>query len=87
MKRKSFRGGTAYVGLRMKSSRMAMSVLYAGDVFRASGARRLRRGSIRRIGDCVLVVGRRMALGGNGLAQNSELRIFIIFLGDLLYFV
>ena len=64
MRRKSFRRGTASVGLRMKSSRMASSELYAGSVFRASGGRRLRCGFIRRIDDCVLVVGKRMALGG-----------------------
>ena len=65
MKRRSFQGRTASAGLRTKNLRMGMSVLYAGAVFRASGARRLRRGSIRRIGGCVLVVVRRMALGGD----------------------
>lgn len=65
MRRKLFRGGTAYVGLRMKSSRMATSALYAGAVFRVSGGRLLRCGFIPRIGDCVLVVGKRIALGGS----------------------
>ena len=74
MTRKLFRGGTAYVGLRTKNSKMATSVLYVGAVFRASGARRLRRGSIRRICDSVLVVGRRMALGG-----GDEI-IFLIYI-------
>ncbi len=65
MKRKLFQRGMASVGLRTKNSKMATSVLYVGAVFRASGGRLLRCGSIQRIGDSVLVVGRRMALGGS----------------------
>ena len=64
MKSKWFQREMVSVGLRTKNLRMATSALYVGAVFRASGVRRLRRGSIRKINGCVLVVGRRMALGG-----------------------